>query len=91
VVCGGQTTDLSVLQGKGRSQANVQESVGEAALVLRSAAGLDSVLGGLATAHHFIGARNQLDTRPGMIRCHSPILLPSRSRPICFVPCLVCE
>lgn len=56
--------DLSVLQRESRPEEAIQKSMGEAALAVRPAAGLDPLLGGLAAADPVFRSRRQLRAGP---------------------------
>ena len=58
--------DVSVLQGKSRFEENVLQSVGKTARVVRSAARLDSMAGGVAAGDHIPRTGYQLANRPRM-------------------------
>ena len=63
-----EKANLPLLQGKSRSQADVPQSLGQTAFVVRKFVELDPISRRLATAHHYNSARNQLEFGIGVKR-----------------------
>ena len=61
-----EKANLSFLQRKGGSQANVSQPLGQAAFVVRQSVKLDPLFGRLATTHHHHRPGHQLESRIGV-------------------------
>lgn len=68
----GKEADMSLLQGEGGPEEDVQQSLGKASCHVWTAARLASILGSLAACHHWPGTRHQLHPGPRVIRNHIP-------------------